>query len=151
MKKLSRIFLTIGGVFHIVGGATYLTLAVVYLVVGIIALAGGGIGLFEYIQQYAGDDAAAYAGTISAMVVGIVYIVLSVLFVGFGIVSFIAAKVTFRARNEGGKPNFVASIVFGAIFEVKFAIAGAILGIIAANKEKPVEEAPAEEATEVVE
>lgn len=150
MKKLSRIFLTIAGVFHIVNGAAFLTCVVVYLVLGIVALAGGGLGIVQVIQEQAGDEAA-YAGTISALVVGIVYLVLSVLFVGFGIVSFIGSKVTFKARNEGGKANFVAAIVFGALFDVSFGIAGGILGIIAANKEKPVEEAPAEEATEVVE
>lgn len=135
MKKLSRIFLTIGGVFHIVNGAAFLTASVILTVFSIVAFAGGGLGLFQFIQERSGDEAAT-ATAISVIAVAIVYLCVAIVFVGCGIVSFIASKVTFKARNIGEKANFVAAIVFGALMDVTFGIAGGILGIIAENKEK---------------
>ena len=154
MKRLSRIFLTIAGVFHIVNGATFLIVSVALTVFSIVAFVGGGIGLFQYFQEQIGEGTGADIANGTVILIGVLYLFIATIFVGFGIVSFIASKVTFKARNIGEKANFVASIVFGAIFDVGFGIAGGILGIIAENKEKkekPVEEAPVEEASEVVE
>ena len=132
MKKASNILLTIGGIFHIVNGVAFILASFYFL--------AGAIAFFVYGQtwfiQIVDDEMAAEIVNLSLTISAVMLIVLFVMFIGFGVLSFIASKYTFVTKENNEKRRLIACIVFGAILDNAAVIVGSIFGLIVANKEK---------------
>ena len=70
-------------------------------------------------------------------IVAAVYILVGFTFIGCGILSEIAAKITFNTKENGNKKNYITVIVLSAILDSPAAIVGSIFGLITLNREKP--------------
>ena len=132
MKKASRILLTIGGVFHIVDGVSFFIAALVFLIGSIVFFATGANWFGFIYDSVDTEETMTIAMTMSA----IIYIVCALMFVGFGIMSIIAARLTFNAIENGNKTKYITVIVLSALLDVVTAIVGSIFGLITLNKEK---------------
>ena len=135
MKKVSKILMTIGGVFHIVNGASTIISGLVMFLLCVIYFVTGRLYGAEMLAEY-GKEVNAEIFNWSFTIASIIYLWIGLLCVALGIVSFIAAKIAFRAANGDDQKNFITSLVFGVLLDVKVAIVGSIFGLIALNKEE---------------
>ena len=136
MKKASRILLTIGGVFHIVNSVSFFIAALVFLIASIVFFATGANWFGFVYDSVESEEVMQIAMTIS----GAMYIVCALMFVGFGIMSIIAARLTFNAIENGDKSKYITVIVLSAILDVIVAIVGSIFGLITLNRENSEKE-----------
>ena len=132
MKKASRILLTIGAIFHIVDGVTFILVSIYFFSASILFFATGQ-NLFGF--NYS-SGSAEEAANITFIIAAWVYIFVGILFIAFGVISFVTSKLTFQARENGDKHKFITVIVLSAILDVAAAVVGAIFGLIVLNKEK---------------
>ena len=145
MKKASKILLTIGGVFHIVEGVGFISAAITFIVGSILFFGFGNNwfgAMFDTMEE--GTEAAQIALTVS----GCMYIFGAFLFIGFAILSFIGAKLTFNIIDDGEKKDFIISIVFAALLDNTPALVGSIFKFFVKKEPKQMD---SEEASEVVE
>ena len=131
MKKASKILLLIGGILHIVNAVSYFLLTIYMLIAGIAYLVTGSMAFANYFPL---EEADAEIMSVTFFVCAIMFICFSVLFIGFGVVSIIASKKAFQAKNELTKGLCITAIVFGAILDNTPAIIGGIFGLIALGK-----------------
>lgn len=147
MRKVSKVLLTIGGIVHIVNGASLLLASLILMVASIVFFVTGNLYGAEIVSSV--SDAETLQLTMN--ILAGVYIGLSILFIGLGIVSFIASKITFRANETNEKNLLIAAIVFGIIIDVAVAVVGGIFGLIAlTNSEDNKKPDDSQVATEVV-
>ena len=111
MKKVSNILLTVGGVFHIINGIVFFISSLYFLIAAIAFFAFGynWMGI-QYDEAMAEETIA-----ITYKIVASVYILVGFMFIGCGILSEIAAKITFSTRENGNKKNYITIIVLSAI------------------------------------
>ena len=133
MKTASKVLLTVGGIFHIVNSVSFFMAALYMLIAGIAYFVTGHLVIADYLPMEEAEPEVMYAAFLAC---AIVFIVLGVMFIPFGIVSIIASKKAFQAKNEQRKGLYVAAIVFGAILDNTPAIVGGIFGLIASKKDE---------------
>lgn len=133
MKKASNILLTIGGILHIINGVVFFLASLYFFI--------ASIGFFAYGYNWMGiqydDTMTEETIAITFNIVAAVYILVGFIFIGCGILSEIAAKITFNTKENGNKKNYITVIVLSAILDSPAAIVGSIFGLITLNKEKP--------------
>ena len=133
MKKASNILLTIGGILHIINGVVFFLASLYFFI--------ASIGFFAYGYNWMGiqydDTMTEETIAITFNIVAAVYILVGFIFIGCGILSEIAAKITFNTKENGNKKNYITVIVLGAILDSPAAIVGSIFGLIILNKKKP--------------
>ena len=133
MKKASNILLTIGGILHIINGVVFFLASLYFFI--------ASIGFFAYGYNWMGiqydDTMTEETIAITFNIVAAVYILVGFVFIGCGILSEIAAKITFNTKENGNKKNYITVIVLSAILDSPAAIVGSIFGLITLNKEKP--------------
>ena len=133
MKKASNILLTIGGILHIINGVVFFLASLYFFI--------ASIAFFAYGYNWMGiqyDDAMTEETiAITFNIVAAVYILVGFIFIGCGILSEIAAKITFNTKENGNKKNYITVIVLSAILDSPAAIVGSIFGLFTLNKETP--------------
>ena len=133
MKKASNILLTIGGILHIINGVVFFLASLYFFI--------ASIGFFAYGYNWMGiqydDTMTEETIAITFNIVAAVYILVGFIFIGCGILSEIAAKITFNTKENCNKQNYITVIVLSAILDSPAAIVGSIFGLITLNKEKP--------------
>ena len=135
MKKLSKIFMTIGGVFHIVNGVSLLIAAITLLTACVIFVVTGNLYGADLIVDSSGDEAIETL-RLTFNLVAILYLWIGLAFIALAVVSFVASKLTFRASEAKDQKGFIVPLVFAIILDVKIAIVGAVFGLISLNKEE---------------
>lgn len=133
MKKASNILLTIGGVFHIINGIIFFGAALYFFIASIAFFAFG----FNWMGIAYDESMTEETLAITFNIVAAVYILVGFTFIGCGILSEIAAKITFDTKENGNKKNYITVIVLSAILDSPAAIVGSIFGLITLNKEQP--------------
>lgn len=131
MKKVSKILLTVGGIFHIVNGISLLISSLTLIILAVVFFVTGNL----YGPDFVNGEVSEEYVQLSMNIAAILYLFLSVMLIGLGIVSFIASKITFKAGESGDKKSLIAAIVFGLILDAKVAAVGGIFGLIASNKD----------------
>lgn len=133
MKKASNILLTIGGILHIINGVVFFLASLYFFI--------ASIGFFAYGFNWMGiqydETMTEETIAITFNIVAAVYILVGFIFIGCGILSEIAAKITFNTKENGNKKNYITVIVLSAILDSPAAIVGSIFGLITLNREKP--------------
>ncbi len=133
MKTPSKVLLTVGGILHIVNGVGFFVGALYMIIAAIAYFVTGTLAIANYFPMEEGDPEVMYT---VFLVCAILFIVFGIMFIGFAILSIIASKKAFQAKNERTKGLFVAAIVFGAILDNVPAIVGGIFGLISSKKEE---------------
>ena len=133
MKKASNILLTIGGILHIINGVAFFLASLYFFIASIAFFAFGYNWMGIQYDETMTEETIA----ITFNIVAAVYILVGFMFIGFGILSEIAAKITFNTKENGNKKNYITVIVLSAILDSPAAIVGSIFGLITLNKEKP--------------
>ena len=134
MKTASKVLLTVGGVIHIVNAVGFFMSSLYMIIASIAYFVTGSFAFAEWFPvEEAGEEAGTAMG-IAFMVCAIVFIALSIMFIGFGILSIIASKKAFQAKNERTKGLCITAIVLGAILDNTPAVVGGIFGLIALGK-----------------
>ena len=131
MKKASSILLTIGGVFHIVDGIVFISASIYFILASIFFFATGQ-NWFGFVYD---SEETAEVMDLTMTIVSTVYIFVGLLFVSFGVLSFIASKLTFQARENSDKSKLITVLVISAILDCVSAVVGCIFGLIALSRE----------------
>lgn len=140
MKKASKILLTIAGVFNLVAAIGLIITGIVFAIMAFVDLAAFPIHdlVAELEQAFQGTDIPT-----EAIVTIVAAIVAVISFVGFGVgfvFLLITSIISFKGAKAKKKGILIANIVFGVMTDGILNIVGAILGIIALNKEANQEE-----------
>ena len=141
MKKASFILFKISTIFGAIIAAILLATAPFLLVMGfsshihqmLVDSYNDGVITWPSFAYYTGDDPEVYAWLIQVflMSLGFVCVIL-------GIICVVASIISIKVRKEATRGLLIASIIIGAL-SIETMIVGAILGLIALNKEQPRE------------
>ena len=131
MKKASNILLTIGGVFHIVDGIVFISSSIYFIIAAVFFFATGQ-NWFGFVYD---AEETAEVMDLTMTIVSTVYIFIGLLFVSFGVLSFIASKLTFQVRENSDKSKLITVLVISAILDCVSAVVGCIFGLIALSRE----------------
>ena len=129
MKKVAHILYLVGAIFGLVGGAVLITLGLVFTTLG-------AVNIFNYDEAL--EPAKADAANLVFLIVGVVFLVWSILY-------FIAGAIGFQARTAlrngvKSKGIYISAIVFGAITVEPFMIVPGIFSCRVANYPEPEKE-----------
>ncbi len=161
MRKAAKIVLLVGGIVNILGAVLCLglvalsgLLVVAGLAAGIAPFAGEladliSAGDMEVLTAFLQENASAIVAPVAGGIVGAIALALS------GLLGFVLSLVTGITCLIGSKAKpakkgiHIVNIVFGVLNASLLALAGGVLGLIAAIKEKKLlPEEPAEEPAE---